>query len=165
MDVPEFWKEALKERTPDAHKVELSGERFVAGTHRATQRWTKGRKNKPLVKVDEPLMKMIDEVMTKEGVSDRRLENAMGLHKRKLKSMRQTDGTWKVLKLARQMLWAMGYDLEIKVVKKANPDKVLVVTNSEIEMKNIRRINMFAEDWRKQDMWSFLGMEKLEKRD
>lgn len=143
-------------KTPDTHKIELSGERFVAGTHKGSQRW-RGRKRPTKVGVDEPLMVMIDGVMAKEGVSDRRLEEALGLYKRKLKNMRQDEGQWRLLKLARQMLWAMGYDLEMRIVKRKTPDKCLVMTNSEIEGKKKRGVS----DWDRQSMWSRLGVEKL----
>ena len=74
--LPDWWKEAMvpiKERTPDPMKEELSGERFLAGTSRGTKRWKVGRKRKTVVKVEEPLMIAIDQVMEREGVSDVRL--------------------------------------------------------------------------------------------
>ncbi len=154
-DLPDFWKQAM--RTPDTMKEELSGERFVAGTHRATQRWTKGRKRKTKVEVQEPLMKLVDAVMEKEGVSDDRLEYALRLHDKKLKYLRTKDTQWNVLSLVRRMLWAMGYDLEVRVVKKKNPDRLLVMTNSEIDMKVKRGVS----EWSRLDMWKSLGMEKL----
>ena len=150
-DTPEFWKEAMY--TPDTQKVELSGERFLAGTHRATKRWV-GRRRKANVKVEEPVMELIDRVMAKEGVSDRRLEDALGLYEKKLKDMRQEDSAWRIMKLARQILWAMGYDLEVRVVKRKNPDRVLVMTNSEMELKKLR------SNWEKGKMWRWLGMDK-----
>lgn len=150
-ETPEFWKLAM--RTPDAHKVELSGERFLAGTHRVSQRW-RGRRAAKVV-VQEPLMKMLDEVMVREGVSDGRVEKLFGLYEKKLKDMRQDEGAWKMVTLVRKMFWAMGYDLEMRVVKKRTPDKALVVTSGDVDMKRV------DGEWDKSKMWSWLGMEKL----
>lgn len=157
-EVPEFWKQAM--RTPDTMKEELSGERFVAGTHRGSQRWY-GRRRKTRIDVDEPLMKLLDAVMEREGVSDDRMESALHLYDKKLKDMRTKDGQWRIVRLVRQMLWAMGYDLEVRVVKKKNPDRLLVMTNSEVELKKRKGIT----EWDRLGMWKFLGMEKLSERD
>jgi len=157
--LPEWWGEQMKVvGTPESLKGELSGERFVAGTHRGTKRW-RGRKRKTRIDVEEPLVKMLDGVMAKEGVSDERMERALGLYEGKMKDLRTCHSLWRSLALVRRMLWGMGYDLELRVkkVKRMTPDRLLVMTNSEVELRKKRGLT----DWNRGGMWKFLGLEKL----
>ena len=87
-DDREPWERVMKVRTPDSD-IELSGERFLAGRHVAGQRWRGKRNNKSRVRVSEPLMHLLDEVMLREGVSDSRMEKALGLYNKKINAMHQ----------------------------------------------------------------------------
>ena len=126
----------MKVRTPDSD-IELSGERFLAGRHVAGQRWRRGRNYKSRVRVSEPLMHLLDEVMLREGVSDSRMEKALGLYNKKINAMRKEWGMWRTLGLVRAMFGAMGYDMEITVRRRKTPDKMLVMTNSEVWLKEV----------------------------
>lgn len=175
-DDREPWERVMKVRTPDSD-IELSGERFLAGKKEGGKRWRRGRNYKSRVVVSEPLMGLLDEVMAKEGVSDKRMERALGLYDKKINAMRKEEGLWKTLRLVRAMFGAMGYDVEITVKRRRTPDKTLVMTRSEVALREVfgkldakkvaegKRYKSDLEKWDKLKMWKWLGMEKLEEGD
>lgn len=110
-------------------------------------------------------MQLLDEVMYRHGVSGKRLEAALGLGVGRVKDMRRFASAWTVMKIARQCFWAMGYDLQVRVVRVGPLDKSVVITNEEKEKKDLAKINGRKTGWDPKRMWQWLGIETLEKTD
>lgn len=149
--------------TPEAWRVEVSGERvrIKRDNNGQPQRL---RRNPAKVTVTEPLMQLLDNVMVLEGVSGARLESALGLGKDRLRDMRRREESWKVMEQVRKCLWAMGYNLEVRIVRVGRPDKELVVSDRERKEKSVKRIlGKRAADWTPLKMWDWLGASRLEK--
>lgn len=143
--------------------MEVSGERVRVKRDRGgtPQRL---RRNPAKVSVTEPVMQLLDNVMVLEGVSSRRLEDALEMGRDRLKDMRRHDGAWLIFEQVRKCFWAMGYDLEFRIVRVNRPDKDLVVSDKERREKSVKRIlGKRAPDWTPLKMWDWLGMGELEK--
>ena len=145
--------------TPDGMKPTLEGP-FYAGTHRPEQQY-KQRNRAAKIRVEEPIMAMLDEKMYLHGVSSKRLEAALGLGHDRLKDMRRYSAAWRVMKVARQCFWAMGYDLQVRVVRVGPLDKSVVLTNDAKEKKDLAKINGRKVGWDSRRMWVWLGIDKL----
>lgn len=117
------------------------------------------------IRVEEPVMRLLDETMMRHGVSSKRLEAALGLGESRIKDMRRFSSAWEVMRIARQCLWLMGYDLRVAVVKVRPEDRAVVMTKKEKRARDLEKINGKREPWDPRKMWVWLGMDKLEKGD
>ena len=149
--------------TPEGMKPELEGP-FYAGHTRPKQQYIQ-RNRAANVRVEEPVMLLLDEMMYRHGVSGKRLEGALGLADGRIKDMRRFHSAWRVMRIARQCFWAMGYDLQIRAVKVRPLDKSVVMTCEEKENKDLAKINGRKAGWDPRKMWVWLGIDKLEKSD
>lgn len=145
--------------TPDEWKITLEGP-FYAKPHRPDMQYIK-RNRAAKIRVEEPVMRLLDEKMYRHGVSSKRLEEALGLGSDRLKDMRRYNNAWTVMKVARQCLWLMGYDLQVRVVRVGQPDKAVVMTRRQKEAKDLQKINGSKVDWDPRRMWVWLGIDKL----
>lgn len=148
-------RRAAGPRTPDAIKPEI-GE----AAPRTGKRWRR-RQNPAKITVDEPLMLMLDEVMRYHGVSSVRLETFLGLGVDRLKYMRRHNAAWGVITTVRRCLWAMGFDIEMRLVRVAKPDDELVLSLAERQRKEMRKLHREREPWDMTRIWQTLGLEKL----
>lgn len=149
--------------TPKAWQVDVTGERVrIRRENNGRPQYL--RRNPAKVTVNEPVMQLLDNVMVLEGVSGRRLEDAIGLGRGRIKDMRRHNSAWLIFEQVRKCFWAMGYDLEFRIVRVNRPDKELVVSDGERQQKSVKRIlGRRAPDWQPLKMWDWLGMGRLEK--
>lgn len=145
--------------TPEEWKPKGDGQFFVRAMDGYRQ--FKQRNHKSQVKVEEPVMQLLDELMIRHGVSGKRLESVLGLGVDRIKQMRRFSSAWTVMKIARQCFWLMGYDLQVRAVRVQQPDISVVITDREVYHKNLAKIQGTKETWDPRKMWSWLSMDKL----
>ncbi len=150
--------------TPEAMLPKMEGP-FRAQKARPSTTAVRVRNRKSEVRVEEPLMKMMDEVSRQLGVSDGRLEAALGIPIDRIKTMRHEDHAWTGLIIARKALALMGYDLRFKVVKVASVDKSVILTKTQKRLKDVEKITGRKGKWEARKMWAWLGMDSLEEKD
>ena len=142
-------------RTPDTMKDVVDGDLYYR--EKDGRQMQKMRKRKTKVTVDEPIMSMMDEIMELECVSGRRLEKALGLGKDYVKDMRRNKNFWKALRVARQALWAMGFDLEIRLRRVGQPYRKLVLTEEDFWLKRLTGVLGDGTDsWKRGKLWDWL---------
>lgn len=152
----------VKRRTPDSVKAEVEGTDWTGGSGMDAPH--RQRRRKSMLYANEPVIELMDMCMLKEGVSAKRLEAFLGLGVDRIKDMRRSMATWRALKDARRCLWAMGYDLEVRVVKVARVKEELVLTKGQYLAKDAMKIQG-AKKWDASRMWQWLGIERLTKTD
>lgn len=149
--------------TPDLIKGQLG----TKGRYGKPNSWQsaryEGRRNGTKVTVDEPLAKLLDEVLGYEAVSEERITGVLGMGAERIKDLRIRKGSWKLLDQVRAILWLLGYDLEFRIVKKLRPDDRLVLTKKEKELKILTKLSGDrAKTWDRKNMWKNLGWDQLE---
>ncbi len=146
-------------RTPD----EVKPTNLVGGDEKHQPRYAWRQRHRSKVRVHEPVMQLLDEMLYFHGVSAKRMEAKLGLGAGRIKDMRRYRSAWKVMEVARAALWALGYDLEVRIVKVGAPDMDLVLTQQEKEQRLVTKIMATREPWDMTRLWQTLGFERLSK--
>lgn len=163
------WK---KYRPWESKTVETPGEtkgvldtgrlRFKQGGNGWQDERYEGRRVPTKVTVDEPLAKLLDNILEREAVSERRITGALGLGAERIKDLRIRKSAWKLLDQVRAILWLLGYDLEFRVVKHLHPQDRLILTKKERELRILKKISGGrTDDWDRKNMWKNLGWDDL----
>jgi len=109
-----------------------------------------------------PLILLLDTVMNREGITDKRLENALGVGKGRVKEWRKHKQLFNTVHLIRQALWLCGYELTMGVTKRANASSQLALFRRDIMEKAAQKIfNVREGEWKRRKMWNVLDMSDL----
>lgn len=110
-----------------------------------------GRKvyrQKGKVYVREPMIVLLDELMTEYGVSDAKLGWYIGVPGETVRDWRRHETLWRRLLLLRKALWVMGY--RVTVTRMGPP--AMDVVDTTFKMKKRRKARK-AEGFQAKDMW------------
>lgn len=147
--------------TPDRLKTDKGEAEFFAKTARARRVRKIGV---GALKGDDPILVMMDHIMRDNGVSAARLAAVLGVETFEVTDIRNNKKLWRSMELVRRGLWVMGYDLQVKVKKREQPDVRVVATQGDVDYKVVDKLSGgTVGKWDKLKMWDWLEMDKLEK--
>ena len=156
---PDLYDEVDGARTPKEMVENVLRKPFYenGGRNKVVKRAGQGR----IVRVKEPIMHLLSETMAREGVSEVRMLRLLGFGRRsqKFKTLKNNDRVWDALKIVRRAFWAMGWDVEVNLIKLAAVDQELVLTDREYWEGNLKK-TMGLPKWKRKDMWDWLGKVK-----
>lgn len=131
-------------------------------TKAAGKRWRVMR-NAARVDVQEPAAQLLELLMQRESMSDRRVALKLGIPKHFLKRMRQEEELWKAMKVLRGAMWLLGYELEMRAVKYAQCDADIALTHEQVRRGDLyHMVGAVRPAWNRGDMWAELEKVKRE---